>query len=263
MPREIFLVPMAGTGASDDPYHGKYTSAPFDSTTTTSADTGTVVAVVDEAPFVMNDLILIGTNKKFNKVLGVGAGELILLNVQTWGSGEGVRHKPKVAGTLRYAHTATGLAMIDAGQWYLDAVESQSDATRLATEATLQVRIGAGKAAAAKTIFDAAFIPSEFVNAGDTPRTIIRGVAGMFFFSQRMEGKYGEGFKARAQAHGVTLNSTWTSFPTALKNDFIAIRDDHGWGNLGITGGSTLRDIFKAVSTAYGSILCYIGGMRI
>jgi len=170
-----------------------------------------------------------------------------------------------IAGTIRYGRTDDAIIMIDAIQSYLDSVAGQSDATRLATESNLDSVLTLGQANAAKTVFENAFIPGEFINEGDTRREAIRAVVGMFLFSQRMEGRFGTGWKQRAQAAGVNLNSIWQNFPQALQNELIEIRDDHGWTNteLGVTTTSTLREILQAISEQYKNTPIFIAGLEI
>jgi hypothetical protein len=78
-----------------------------------------------------------------------------------------------------------------------------------------------------------------------------------------MEGKFGEAWTKKMVNHGVTLDSTWTSFPQALKDSFIALRDEKEWGNLGITGASTMREILLTVTNQYASEPMFIGGVSI
>jgi len=169
------------------------------------------------------------------------------------------------AGCIRYSREDDAICMMEAPQAYLDTVAGQADATRLATESNLDAALTLAQANAAKTIFEAAFIPGQFINEGDTRREAIRGVVGMFLFSQRLEGRFGEGWKAKAQARGINLNSTWQDFPQALKDEFIAIRDDEGWTNaeLGVTNASTLREILQAVSSQYEQTPIFIGGLEV
>jgi hypothetical protein len=161
--------------------------------------------------------------------------------------------------TIRYARTdAVSLTLLDAPQAYLDSVAAQPDATRLATASNIDTTISAGLATTAKAVFEAAKIPQA-----DTRRQVIRRVAGLFLFSQRMEGKFGEAWTKKMVNHGVTLDSTWISFPQALKDSFIALRDEKGWGNLGITGASTMREILLTVTNQYASEPMFIGGVSI
>lgn len=168
-------------------------------------------------------------------------------------------------GSIRYSRADHAIAMFDADQSVLDGIAAEADATRLATETNLDDTLTAGQANAAKTIFEAAFIPGQFINAGDTRREAIRGVVGMFLFSQRLEGRFGEGWRAKAQARGITLDSTWTEFPQVLKNEFLEIRDDHGWNNtdLNVSASSTLREILQAVSNQYEQTPIFIAGFEV
>ena len=156
-------------------------------------------------------------------------------------------------GTIRYSRTSNGIVMIQASQAYLNNVAAQPDATSLATASNIDNVLTANQANAAKVIFEDTFIPGQFINAGDTRREVIRGVVGMFLFSQRMEGRFGEGWVERAKNRGVTLNTVWSDFPAALKDEFRDIRDDHGWTNaqLGVTASSTMRVILRSVSDRF------------
>jgi hypothetical protein len=156
-------------------------------------------------------------------------------------------------GTIRYSRQDHAICMIRAPQVYLDFVAAQVDVTRLATAGNIDQVLTVAQANAAKTVFEDAFVPGQFINAGDTRREVLRGVIGMFLFSQRMEGRFGVGWKAKAQAQGITLDSTWQQFPQALKNEFIDVRDTFGWttATLGVSNASTLREILVVVSQQF------------
>lgn len=166
-----------------------------------------------------------------------------------------------VRSTVRYSSLDDAIVLIKAPQAYLDSVIAEPDSTLLATQDNIDDQLTAGQANAAKTIFEASFIPNLFINEGDTRREVIRGVVGMFMFSQRMEGMFGEGWRAKAQAAGMTLNSTWQDFPQVLKDALITVRDDRGWTNaeLGVTNTSTMREILKAISDQFESMPITMG----
>lgn len=169
------------------------------------------------------------------------------------------------SGTLRYSNGSHGVAMIEADQTYLDTVAADPDVTRLATSQNLDEVLTAGQANAVKTIFEGAFIPGQFINAGDTRRQVIRGLVGMFLFSQRMSGRLGDGWKERAQARGMTLDSTWAEFPVALQSELIDVRNSFGWTNvdLGVNASSTMRDILQAVSQRFENAPIVICGVEV
>ncbi len=156
-------------------------------------------------------------------------------------------------GSIRYSTADDAIVLIDATQVYLDSVAGESDAFRIATEANIDNTLNAAQVTAARTFFEVRDVPGEFVNIGDTRREVIRGVVGMFLFSQRLEGAFGVGFREKFTSRGMTLDSTWQDFPQVLKDEFLLIRDDHGWTNteLGVTNASTLRQILKAVSDQF------------
>jgi hypothetical protein len=62
---------------------------------------------------------------------------------------------------------------------------------------------------------------------------------------------------------GITLDSTWTSFPQALKDVFIDVRDDFGWGDLGVTGSSTLREILGVISQQWATTPFHVGRIQL
>ena len=167
------------------------------------------------------------------------------------------------SGAIRYAHNGVALTLINAPQAYLDGVAGQSDVTRLATVANVDQQLTNGLVNAAKTIFESHGIPSGFINVGDTRREVLRAVAGLFLFSQRLEGRYGSGFWQLAQSNGVTFDTQWDDFPQGLKDEFLAVRDEHGWGNLGLTGSSALREVMRAVAEQFENTSFFIAGVEI
>lgn len=166
------------------------------------------------------------------------------------------------SGTLRYSREDDAIVMLEGPQPVLDTIASNSDVTRLATESNIDQTLNTAQANAAKTIFENAFIPGQFINAGDTRREVIRGVIGMFLFSQRMEGRFGVGWRAKAQARGMTLNTQWNSFPQVLKDEFIDVRDSFGMV-LDVTNTSTLREILREISNHFESSELNLNGFHI
>ena len=167
------------------------------------------------------------------------------------------------SGCIRYGRTDDAIVLIQAAQTVLDTISANADVTLLATQSNIDVVLKNNQANTAKTIFEAAFIPNIFINAGDTRREVLRAVIGSFLFSQRMEGLFGESWKRKAQAAGVTLGTQWQDFPQALKDALIAVRDDFGWSNLGITNTSTLREILKEISGQFSTMPFFIAGFEI
>lgn len=169
-------------------------------------------------------------------------------------------------GMMRYSRaTDDVIAMIEADQLYLDSIAAQSDATRIASTPTLDEQVTPPQVNAIRSILEAAFIPEQFVNVGDTRRQIIRGICGMFIFSQRMSGQLGAGWKAKAQSRGITLNSAWQDFPQIFRDEIATVIDSFGWtpGEFGFNNATTLREIMQAVSERFESTALYIAGFEL
>lgn len=167
------------------------------------------------------------------------------------------------AGSIRSARGGVGVLLLDATAEYLTLVRADSAMTSLATPSNIDNALNNGQANAAKTIFEGVGIPGEFINQGDTRREVIRAVVGLFLFSQRLEGRFGTGFWEKAQQRGVTFDTQYADFPQALKDEFVAVRDEHGWDNLGLTNQSTLRQIMKRVSEQFELTPIFIAGEEI
>ena len=164
---------------------------------------------------------------------------------------------------IPYSKTTVAILSLEAPQTYLDSVATQSDATRLATQANIDSTINATQASTFKSIMDGVFVPDIVAIAGDTRRYVIRKTICMFLLSQRFQGLFGESWQQKAQANGITLGSTWGDFPQVLKDAFIQVRDSHGWGNLGLTSISTMNDILTAVINKRASNKLYIAGVTL
>lgn len=201
MPREVFMVPMIGTGTRTDPFRAKYS----------------------------NDAAV------------------------------------TAAGALRSAMQDECLLMLDATQVYLDSVAAQPDAMRIATTANIDSPLTQQQADGAAAFLESRTIPGEFVEAGETRRAAIRGIAGLFLFCQRCEGRFGVGFKKRAVELGVTFATQYNAFPQALKDMFVATCQSEGWDvpPFGLTPSSTLRQILVALADGYAGKPLFIGGVSI
>lgn len=163
--------------------------------------------------------------------------------------------------TLRYGDDDSAIIFLDGTNTYLNFVASQPDATEIARVSNIDNTLNASQADAVKAVYEAADIPGEFINAGETRREAIRKLVGMFLFSQRMEGLLGESWRKKYKAAGMTLNSTWADFPQPLKDALIAVRDDFGWTNaeLGVTNASTMREILLAIAAQFATTPIHFG----
>lgn len=167
------------------------------------------------------------------------------------------------SGSIRSAKRDECVVLIQAPQAYLDSVAAQADTITVATPGNIDNALNQAQVDAVRNWLEARSIPGDIVNVGDTRRQAIRAICRMFFFCQRCEGMFGQGFKQLAVANGITLSTQFQDFPQAVKNAFIAVRDAHGWDNLGLTTSSTLREILVAVAGQFQGIEIVIGGVSI
>ena len=156
----------------------------------------------------------------------------------------------RAARIFSFAETDVALLYLQAPQAYLDTVAGQSDAILLGTPGNIDNTLDSAAVNAARTAFESTFIPEGIVNIGDTRRIVIRRIFILLRFSRAMYRRFGKGWKAEAQDSGLTLASTWSEFPTALKNMLSSAVADLGLDpqDLGLTNASTMRQILSAIA---------------
>lgn len=167
------------------------------------------------------------------------------------------------SGSIRIGKQDECVVLLQAPQAYLDSVAAQADTISIATPANIDDALTQGQVDAVRAWLEARSIPGDVVNVGDTRRQAIRAICRMFLFNQRCEGMFGTGLKRLAVNAGLTLSTQFSAFPQNVKDAFIAVRDAHGWGNLGLTTSSTLRQILVAVAGQFQGIELIIGGVSV
>jgi hypothetical protein len=182
------------------------------------------------------------------------AVELFLLPMEGAGTAEDpIRAKyvidPQIIrqGTIRLSRVDHAVVMIEATQAYLDFVRSQADAISLATAQTIDSTINGGQRNTVRNWLENRGIPALWIQIGETRRQVIRGLIGMFLISQRLEGKFGEGFRQRATRYGITLATQWSNLPTAAQDELLDVAREFGIENPGLTATSPLRDVLKVL----------------
>jgi len=167
------------------------------------------------------------------------------------------------AGSLRFSRVDHALVMIEAPQSYLDTVAVDPECRLLATPQTIDTPLTQGQVNGIKSFLELNGIPAQWLQAGETRRQALRGIAGMFLFAQRLEGRFGTGFRAKMAERGITLETQWQDFPQVLKDEFIVVRDLFGWDaqRLGLTNTSTMREILKVCGDQFQSARIEICGV--
>lgn len=98
---------------------------------------------------------------------------------------------------------------------------------------------------------ETANIPAGWVNNTLSWLTVVRTVLGMFSFLQRYGVIYGDTNGTVAPslfAGGVTLSTTFGSLPQAVQNAMVSAAQSFGISTAGLTAGTTLRVILKALA---------------
>ena len=162
-----------------------------------------------------------------------------------------------------YSSSSVSLMVVNAPSAVISSIASNPDATILATPQNIDSTVTVAQANALDSLLEGVFIPGNIVSAGDTRRAVIRRLIGIFWFSQRMNGRFGQTWVDRAQANGLTLGTQWQDFPQALKNQFLTVRDSFGLSNAGLNNTSTVREIFAAINVAFSSSPMKMGGIEI
>ncbi len=167
-------------------------------------------------------------------------------------------------GTIRFARQdALAVVMFEAPQAYLDSVSVKPDALRISTEAALDQPLTVGQANSIVARLEANDVPAQWINPGDTGRELIRGIVGMFLFSQRLEGREGQGLTARANEHGVGLDTEWQDLPPSLQAELQGARDSFGLrGSFGVQGVA-FRDLLRAAGNEFTGKPIFIGGTEV
>lgn len=164
------------------------------------------------------------------------------------------------SGMIRFSRQEEAILMLDAPQSFLDTVAADPDVLRICTKAELDDVLTAGQRTAVRNQLEQRNIPAQWVNAGDTWRNVIRGTVGVFLFSQRVEGRTGNGITFHFQQGNVALDDTWADLPQAGKDIILETAASFGWENPGFTGTSTLREILWFMSQQFESTEIFIGG---
>jgi len=172
------------------------------------------------------------------------------------------RNDPAVANSdyIPYSNSTVAILLLNATQVYLDTVAAQPDVTRLATQSNINTPITTNQANVFKSLMDGIFVPDVVANAGDTRKEVIHKTSCMFILSQKFQGLFGESWQQKAQARGVTLNSTWQEFPQALKDELNQVINSHKkWRNLILSNAATSGEILTALIARRSSPIYFAG----
>lgn len=166
-------------------------------------------------------------------------------------------------GMIRFSRQDEAIAMIEATPAYLSSVANETDTILICVRADLDTVLTAQQRTGTQNQLEARGIPAQWVNAGDTWRNVIRGVCGIFLFSQRVEGRTGHGIRWHLQQGNIALSDAWSELPQGAKNLLLETAQSFGWSNPGFTNQSTLREILWWMSSQFENTEIIIGGERV
>ena len=155
------------------------------------------------------------------------------------------------------------IMFINASQSYLDTIAADPECRLIATPANIDNALTAGQVSAIQTFLEGLGVPADWLTAGETRRQALRGIAGMFMFSQRMEGRFGISWKRKLVGHGVTLATQWSALPTAFQIELLDVAASYGWFNVTPTDTMTLRQILRAMGNRLQSVPIQISGFTL
>lgn len=168
------------------------------------------------------------------------------------------------AGQLRFGRTEDAIVMIEADQAYLDTVAADPECQLICDESNIDTPLTAPQVTAIQNFLEARGVPADWLQVGETRRQTIRGIAGMFLFSQRMEGRYGMSWKQKAVAHGVTLASEWQVLPVGFQTELVESAQSFGWTDItGAAPTTTLRQILKSMGNRFQNTPIFICSVEI
>lgn len=158
-------------------------------------------------------------------------------------------------GAIRYSVDDETLAYFDGDQTDLDTVDADSDCENLADVTNIDTGITNGRRGQLLGFLEPKNIPAKWITTGDTPRQIVRGIAGIFLFAQRFEGLHNSSIKTA----GATLTAAWSSLSTTFQNELLAARDDHGWTEPDPTPSTSYEDFLIEAGEMFQNEPIFLG----
>lgn len=116
-----------------------------------------------------------------------------------------------------------------------------------------------GATGAVSSALETLRLPANWVQSTHTYREILRIVAGVFQFAQRMSGLTGQ----HIHDSGVTLNTAFENMPGVLRTALIDTANDLEYDWSGTTGAITLREILRIFAEAWGSRVFLFGTVEL
>jgi hypothetical protein len=98
-------------------------------------------------------------------------------------------------------------------------------------------------------------IPAQWVTSGLTYRQVLKGVATIFQFAQRLAAM----FRVRAFPPGITLDTTVSQLTQAQRDKLAAVSDSFGWDRSSVTGTTTMRQLLRGAAQQWNDNVLFGG----
>ena len=174
-------------------------------------------------------------------------------------------------GQIRFGRTEDCILLIETadtpqGDAYMAQIDADSECTPVADATNINDALTAPQVTAIQGFLEARGVPADWLNAGETRRQALRGVAGMFLFSQRMEGRFGTSWKQKLVEHGVSLASEWQNLPAQFQTELVEAAQSFGWMDVtlaSVAPTTTLRQILRAMGNRFQTMPMYIANFQL
>lgn len=159
---------------------------------------------------------------------------------------------------MDYGYQPVFLCVLEVTSAQHDIIAAQSDVLALPTDITQTM--SANAVTQAQNFLETLYIPAGWIDTTMTYRFVLKKVAWIFQFMQRIHGLYPD---AKVFTGGITLNTTFGSLPVAVQNAFINAANSFAFGTEGLNAGTTVRQILKFLADKFGDnpIKVYAGDL--
>jgi hypothetical protein len=161
------------------------------------------------------------------------------------------------ASAMDYGGEAVRLVAAEVTAEQVTWLSAQSDV--LVLPADLSATLTSGQVTAARAALEGLNIPGNWITTSMTWETVLRAVAGLFQFAQKLQSVTG----GRRLWRGGALTTRWNQLPVELQQDILDTCAALGYDTAFIVGTTTLRVLLRNLGQQWGSKPLLLGCMTI
>lgn len=158
---------------------------------------------------------------------------------------------------IDYGQLPGAIAVADVTEEQHALLIAMSDVTDLVPHSMIDAALTAEDAQRVTLALEQMSVPAQWVTAGQSWREVLRTVAGVFLFAQRMNGKY----RAPVVPEGYTLDSTWADLPVETQQQLLDIVSELRVDYMGAGPETTLRSTHAWLAGAWEGEPIMLGGV--